>query len=84
MIGAARACVGGCAHSCGFGDEFWFEAEAFLGDVESCGGLSVECFEAAFDVGEVEVGEHVGERGERAVDDGVPVVEDAVCSTDES
>lgn len=61
-----------------FGGDFDFEAEAFFLEVEGLDALAFEEFVADLHVGEVDVGHHVGEGGEEAVADVVPVVDDAV------
>ena len=61
-----------------FGGDLGFEAEAVFLEMDALQDFASEGFEAGLHVGEVQVGEHIGEKREEAVADGMPEVEDAV------
>ncbi len=61
------------------GGNLGFEAEAVFLDGDALDDLASKSFVAGLHVREVEVGEHVGEKGEEAVADRVPEIEDAMC-----
>jgi len=62
-----------------FGGDLGFEAEAVLLDCDPLEHLAFEDLVAGLHVGEVEIGEHVGEQREEFVTHHVPEIDDAVC-----
>ena len=83
MTPAAAAAVTD-AHAGDFSGEFWLDAETRRFEFNLLVDLAGEDFVTDFHVGEVEVGEHVGEHGEDVVGHLVPEIHNAVGLADEA
>ena len=66
------------------GRDLGFESEAVFLDRHLLDNFQTECLIAGFHVGESKVAEHIGQGGQHAIPDGVPEVEDAMCSSGET
>ena len=66
------------SHFSHFSRDLWLETEAVFFNLDFLNDLASENFVAGLHVGEIEVGEHVAERGQEGVSDRMPEVEDPV------